>query len=274
LIALPFVTRLPPHMHTHLNALRSRSLPSQLRPVTVPDIDPAEVVGPGLLSMCAGDFVVRLLAAGRLLFHLSFLALGLRPVTRKPLSSANNRPTAPNRRQPPPTAANRRQPPPHQDVYSAPEMAGAFDCVVTCFFIDTAHNVIEYLEVCLCVVGGRCRRFWTAAVGVLSRSEDVTNPSPLQPTSTASTPPPKVIHHVLRPGGHWVHLGPLLWHWADAGPDEVSVELPLAEVHRLAGLVGFDAVRQEFVDAAYIGGSGVCARLSGEWVGWVGLGGG
>ena len=26
-------------------------------------------------------------------------------------------------------------------------MAGAWDSVVTCFFIDTAHNVVEYLEV-------------------------------------------------------------------------------------------------------------------------------
>jgi carnosine N-methyltransferase len=62
-----------------------------------------------------------------------------------------------------------------------------------------------------------------------------------------------VIHHVLRPGGKWVHLGPLLWHWADAGPGELSLELPLDEVHRLAELVGFDPLRRcEFVDAAYI----------------------
>jgi hypothetical protein len=32
-------------------------------------------------------------------------------------------------------------------VYRAPELAGAFDAVATCFFIDTAHNVLEYLEV-------------------------------------------------------------------------------------------------------------------------------
>jgi hypothetical protein len=25
-------------------------------------------------------------------------------------------------------------------------MEGSFDCVATCFFIDTAHNVIDYLE--------------------------------------------------------------------------------------------------------------------------------
>ena len=60
---------------------------------------------------------------------------------------------------------------------------------------------------------------------------------------------------MLRPGGFWINLGPLLWHWADAPPgaDELSLELPLAEVHRLAGLAGFKALRQEFVDAAYMG---------------------
>jgi hypothetical protein len=34
-----------------------------------------------------------------------------------------------------------------QEVYSAPDQAGAWDCVATCFFIDTAHNVLRYLEV-------------------------------------------------------------------------------------------------------------------------------
>lgn len=50
-------------------------------------------------------------------------------------------------------------------------MRHAFDCVVTCFFIDTAHNIVEYLE---------------------------------------------VINYCLKPGGKWVNLGPLLWHWADS----------------------------------------------------------
>ena len=33
------------------------------------------------------------------------------------------------------------------EVYSRPDAAGTFDAVVTCFFLDTAHNVIEYMEV-------------------------------------------------------------------------------------------------------------------------------
>jgi hypothetical protein len=34
-----------------------------------------------------------------------------------------------------------------QEVYSKPEAARSFDAVVTCFFIDTAHNILQYLEV-------------------------------------------------------------------------------------------------------------------------------
>jgi len=33
------------------------------------------------------------------------------------------------------------------EVYSAPDMQGAFDCIATNFFIDTAHNIIQYLEI-------------------------------------------------------------------------------------------------------------------------------
>ena len=59
--------------------------------VSVPDVHPADLVqGPGLLSMCAGDFV---------------------------------------------------------EVYSAPDQAGAFDCVATCFFLDTAHNILQYMQI-------------------------------------------------------------------------------------------------------------------------------
>lgn len=61
-----------------------------------------------------------------------------------------------------------RPPPCPQEVYSREENRGAFDCVVTCFFIDTAHNIIEYLE---------------------------------------------IMNHCLKPGGHWVNMGPLLYHW-------------------------------------------------------------
>lgn len=46
-----------PWMHSNCN---HRSDADQLRPVGLPDVPPSQLVpGPDLLSMCAGDFVVR-----------------------------------------------------------------------------------------------------------------------------------------------------------------------------------------------------------------------
>lgn len=104
-----------------------------------------------------------------------------------------------------------------QEVYARPEFQGSFDAVVTCFFIDTAHNILDYLE---------------------------------------------VIHGVLRPGGIWIHLGPLLWHWAEGSWDELSIELSLADVQQISQLMGFDLLQQQFVDAAYIG-KAVCGVAGG-----------
>ncbi|XP_028799342.1 carnosine N-methyltransferase isoform X5 [Neltuma alba] len=33
------------------------------------------------------------------------------------------------------------------EVYSDPSQIGAWDAVVTCFFIDTAHNIVQYIEI-------------------------------------------------------------------------------------------------------------------------------
>ncbi|GAX79740.1 hypothetical protein CEUSTIGMA_g7181.t1 [Chlamydomonas eustigma] len=124
----------------------------QLRAVHVPDVPPGDLVaGPGLLSMCAGDFV---------------------------------------------------------EVYSADENHHAFDCVVTCFFIDTAHNIVEYVE---------------------------------------------LINHCLKPGGYWVNLGPLLYHWADStSSEDMSIELSLEEVVRMAASLGFKMIRNELLQAPYM----------------------
>ncbi|RMX61106.1 carnosine N-methyltransferase-like [Pocillopora verrucosa] len=71
------------------------------------------------------------------------------------------------------------------EVYTEKE---SWDCVVTCYFIDTAHNVIAFIE---------------------------------------------NIEKILKPGGYWINLGPLLYHFADMA-NEWSVELSYEEIRRIA----------------------------------------
>lgn len=96
------------------------------------------------------------------------------------------------------------------EVYSNPQCAGQFDCVVACFFIDTAHNICEYLE---------------------------------------------VIHKVLKDGGIWINLGPLMWHWSDShlymSSDELSIEVTLEDVIRIAKATGFEMLQQQMVQTPY-----------------------
>ncbi|KAK2747785.1 hypothetical protein FQN57_001815 [Myotisia sp. PD_48] len=56
-------------------------------------------------------------------------------------------------------------------LYSDSQHEAAFDAVSTVFFIDTAPNVIRYIE---------------------------------------------TIHYCLKPGGIWINVGPLLWHFEDS----------------------------------------------------------
>jgi len=58
-------------------------------------------------------------------------------------------------------------------AYRQPEAKEAYDAVATVFFVDTAPNVIAYIE---------------------------------------------TARHCLRPGGIWVNVGPLLWHFENNAP--------------------------------------------------------
>ncbi|XP_031489285.1 uncharacterized protein LOC116256886 isoform X2 [Nymphaea colorata] len=93
------------------------------------------------------------------------------------------------------------------EVYNEPSQEGAWDSVVTCFFIDTAHNIVEYIE---------------------------------------------VISKILRDGGVWINLGPLLYHFADAyGPDEMSIELSLDDVKRVALHYGLELEMEKTIRTTY-----------------------
>ncbi|THH28862.1 hypothetical protein EUX98_g5320 [Antrodiella citrinella] len=84
--------------------------------------------------------------------------------------------------------------------------AGHWDAILTCFFIDTAKNIVNYL---------------------------------------------RIIHRILAPGGVWINLGPLLWHWENNSTHDPSVELSLEEVKTLARAVGFDISNERTIDTTY-----------------------
>jgi carnosine N-methyltransferase len=81
-----------------------------------------------------------------------------------------------------------------------------WESVLTCFFIDTAHNVCEYI-----------RR----------------------------------ISELLTPGGAWINMGPLLWHFSDMA-NEVSVELTWDELRRLIVGAGFIIEHEDWHTCPYV----------------------
>nr|XP_043613228.1 carnosine N-methyltransferase-like [Erigeron canadensis] len=94
------------------------------------------------------------------------------------------------------------------EVYSEPCQVAAWDAVVTCFFLDTAHNIVEYIQ---------------------------------------------IISRILKDGGVWINLGPLLYHFADmyGQDDEMSIELSLEDVKRIAIHYGFQLEVEKTIETTY-----------------------
>ncbi|NP_001089556.1 uncharacterized protein LOC734612 [Xenopus laevis] len=69
----------------------------------------------------------------------------------------------------------------------------SWDCIATCFFIDTAHNVLDYID---------------------------------------------TIWKILKPGGIWINLGPLLYHFENMA-NELSIELSYEDIKNVALQHGF-----------------------------------
>ncbi|GBP71907.1 Carnosine N-methyltransferase [Eumeta japonica] len=82
-------------------------------------------------------------------------------------------------------------------VYTEPD---EWDCVATCFFIDCAPNVIEFVE---------------------------------------------SIYNILRPGGFWINLGPLLYHYSDIQCSEDTIEPPYDILRDIITDVGFVIVKEK-----------------------------
>lgn len=82
------------------------------------------------------------------------------------------------------------------EVYSENDV---WDCVATCFFLDTANNIITYIE---------------------------------------------TIWNILKPGGIWVNLGPLLYHFADM-QNENSIEPSYETVREIIQSVGFVMLKEK-----------------------------
>lgn len=94
------------------------------------------------------------------------------------------------------------------EVYGDPSQEGSWDAVVTCFFLDTAHNIVEYIE---------------------------------------------VISKILKDDGVWINLGPLLYHFADmySLEDEMSIELSLEDVKKVALHYGFELEKESTIETTY-----------------------
>ncbi|XP_022106603.1 carnosine N-methyltransferase-like isoform X2 [Acanthaster planci] len=89
------------------------------------------------------------------------------------------------------------------EVYTTPAQ---WDCVATCFFIDTAHNILDYIE---------------------------------------------TIYKILKPGGLWINLGPLLYHFENMAK-ESSVEIAYDVLRKVIIDFSFVMLREEPIHTSYL----------------------
>jgi len=69
-------------------------------------------------------------------------------------------------------------------------------------------------------------------------------------TEPSLNPPPHTHKDLLAPGGVWINLGPLLWHFHDV-PGEVSIELSWEELRALIVSYGFVIEAEEWKRCSY-----------------------
>lgn len=54
----------------------------------------------------------------------------------------------------------------------------------------------------------------------------------------------EIIHKLLKPGGIWINLGPLLYHFCDM-PNELSIEPSYEDIRTIIQSVGFDYIKED-----------------------------
>ena len=54
----------------------------------------------------------------------------------------------------------------------------------------------------------------------------------------------EIIHRILRPGGVWINLGPLLYHFCDV-PNEFSIEPSYEDLRSIIETVGFKFLKED-----------------------------
>lgn len=87
-------------------------------------------------------------------------------------------------------------------------LAGVWDVVVTCFFIDTAHNIVEYIEIISKILKDGGVSSWSVGMRFSFSSFFHITYSLLFNLSGWQI---------------WINLGPLLYHFADMyGQEDVS----------------------------------------------------
>lgn len=182
-----------PYLHS-LSNIRSRE--DLLTPCYLPDVNPNEIAGgPADFSFAAGDFLE---------------VYGDAPGT----SSAGDRQNC---------FLGLVRKTNTADAHRPLIVTGSWDVCVTCFFLDTARNVVEYLQTIhgLLKPGGlwiNCGEAASSSSSFFSAQETFS-------------------HH--RASCNNTKKGPTLWHFEN-DRDASSLELPLEDVKAVARKVGFE----------------------------------
>ncbi|EWC47173.1 hypothetical protein DRE_03542 [Drechslerella stenobrocha 248] len=189
------------------------------------------------------------------------------------------------------------------DSYNTVESKESFDCVATCFFLDTARNVLQYLETIrhILVEGGiwinngpllwhwegqdasEGREAWGGKKGEVKSFNEAQNQSeeaetPMLPSVGPQPRPgghdnrPEHLHHHLGPSGFSRPISHAQSHSTTSNSSfdwRGSLEFTLEEIYQLMGMYGFEIIEQGSGKTGYIEDNKNMARYIYEPEYWV-----